>query len=790
MADKQAISKAINIPVFALIFVIAMCVNGILGLSGFEDVYRDALVSRYSISGEHIKSRVESSLNIGKKIYLLNDVVDSLFAETVMDSSGIEQLYIADKTGKILYSTRNVMNKNMIPFDCAPADSEQKSFTVRFLDSWFICMPLYTHETEFTGTLLIEFSQRAVASFITEYIKQIIKFAISLFIVVFTVYCIFVALYMKTARSERIFSTLLLLCSQLVFSAQNYRQYNNALTDIFNTNMAKLATAVSSAIKDTVAYLPLDEMSGVEEYLQNRIAGNIQCSGIFITDHEMTVCYQAVSSESELRNSIDPSSPDMTVMELENGGKPFNLALCINRHLIRQILFDMALDSATVIIVALIFAIILKNFFAFQIRKRDVLTPPATMNDMQEITALRLIQISTFVFMFAAYETLSFIPLYIQDVLNRSGVIPFGLSATTAESLPISTYMFGIMVAMFVTLFGLRHVSVRRRYLLMGIVFILGSVLTVMSQNITIFAIARLICGFGFGGILLSTSSLVIEFTSNRTRGAGFGTNAAAFAAASIASIPVGGVIVNKFGYAAGILVSVVFAAIFLLFAFFSLPEKTYSAEESNEKRSVSAKDFVRIFFSRHVLTYILFVNIPFQIIYWGLFQFLLPIYMSSTLSLSQGNIGRILGIFSVVSLAAASVSRLADKVKNDKLLIAVGGLSAGAALVLFGMMNGGFLLFLVLMVAMGIDNLFIDSIEELYLESGSVKGISEENLLQSYKVIEKVLSVFVPAVTSVIIATSGFNMSMCVIGAYSLAGAVLFVLFGRNGRWEKKNEN
>ena len=248
-----------------------------------------------------------------------------------------------------------------------------------------------------------------------------------------------------------------------------------------------------------------------------------------------------------------------------------------------------------------------------------------------------------------------------------------------------------------------------------------------------------------------------------------------------------GGVIVNKFGYQGGILVSMVFAVFFLFFAMSSLPAQK-TVEEGSGSEKVSIKDFVRIFFSRHIITYILFINIPFQIIYWGLFQFLLPIYMSDTLKLSQGNIGRILGIFSVVSLFAASVSRLADVVKNDKLLIAIGACFAGAVLILFGISNGGFLLFFAVMVAMGVDNLFIDSIEELYLESGYVKGISEENLLQSYKVIEKVLSVFVPSVTSIIITSTGFNTSMLIIGLYSAIGGALFILFGRNGRWEKRD--
>lgn len=785
---KSGNHLTVSIIVFAIVLGMAMVVNGVLGLSGFEGVYTDALVSRYNIDGEYVKGRIESSLDLGKRLHLMDTTVQPLFAETLSAHSGIEHLYVADAANKILYTTRSSISRSVIPFDCTSAGVDGAPATVRFLDSYFICLPLYTNRTEFTGTLLLEFSERAISTYMDPHIRRTVRTGALMYGVALLLYMLFSFLYVHKEKSERLLSIILLLVSQFGFSFLNLGQYNNALSDEFTVNMQKLARTITGSMEKTVAFMSLDSMSGVNEYLGGRISGNVQSSGIFITDNDMQVLYQSVAQGTPELSEVSLPDPDMTILDFAGtDGAPMKIALRINRPYINGILRDMILDSATVIIVALIFAFILKNFFALKAAARDLLVPKESMDGMQEQTVLRLIQISTFVFMFAAYETLSFIPLYIQEIYRSSGAKLFGLSSTAVESLPISTYMIGIMLAMMVTLFAMRAVSVRRRYIIMSAVFIAGSLLTLTSVNIPMLALARLVCGFGFGGILLSTSSLVIEYTSTRTRGAGFGTNAAAFAAASIASIPVGGVVVNKFGYKAGIWASIVFALLFLLFALTVIPERREACDE-NTAQKVSLKDFVRIFCSRHIITYILFVNIPFQIIYWGLFQFLLPIYMNDTLKLSQGNIGRILGIFSIVSLFAASISRLADKVKNDKLLIAIGGLAAGLVLVLFGAAHGGFALFIAVMIAMGVDNLFIDSIEELYLESGHVKGISEENLLQSYKVIEKVLSVFIPSVTSLIIVTAGFNVSMLVIGLYSAVGAALFLLFGRNGRWGKKD--
>ncbi len=788
-----------GISVFAVILALGLMVNGALGISGFEGVYQDALVSRYNIDGKYIKTRIESNLNLGKKLYLLENTVKPLFTQVLDSSAGIEHLYVIDEQNKILYSSRTVISQQKVPFNYHEGESvpidENSPYTCKFLDSTFICIPLYSADA-FAGSILMEFSRKSVSNFIQPYTRNSLRIGLILFLVALVLYIIGCSAFSSGERFENFFTIALLLTSQIIFSLFNYNSYNSALSSIFNANMERLGHSVSTAIHDPLEMEgSFDNIKDIDVYLEERISGNDQCSGIFIIDKDNAILHKAFNTKETDSGFLNLTDSDITVVDVTPADSSYyyRLGLRINRPLINSILRDMALDSGTIIIVALIFAFILKSFIVLVQNKSDILIAPKEMSPAQAKTALRLIEISTFLFMFAAYETLSFIPLYIQNVFRTSGGYFMGLSSETVESLPVTTYMVGIMVAMFFTLFLMKQVSVRKRYVIMSSIFIAGSLLTIFSKDILLFSVSRLISGFGFGGVLLSTSSLVIEYTSSRTRSAGFGTNAAAFASASISSIPIGGVVVNKFGYEAGIIVSIVFACAFLIFALSCLPEKKRAVAKKNGKivkvRNVTVKDFFRVFFSRHILTYIVCINIPFQIIYWGLFQFLLPLYMSDTLKLSQGNIGRILGIFSVISLFAASVSRLSDRVKNDKLLIALGACCAGVAMIAFGYGSGGFIMFIVIMIAMGIDNLFIDSIEEVYLESGRIKHVSEENLLQTYKVIEKVLSVFIPSFTSIIIATSGFNKSLMVIGLYSAIGASLFLLLGKNGRWGKKNE-
>ena len=801
-------SDILSFVAFLIVFIFGLVVNGWLGLSGFESVYRESLIRQYNVQGEFIKTRIESSLSLGKKLYLIPDQIESLFYEALDRSDGISHLYVTDDKESVLYSTRSVLAQNQLPFDCFSTDEESSvsniPYTVTFGDSEYICIPLYDSNSR-EGCVIIEFPHSTITSYSLKMMRKILSLGFTILGVFSVFYLLFYLLLKRHSWGETLITVSLLLISQVAFTWQTYNMYNDDLSLIFNKNMTVMAKSVAEDLQKPLEYIDgYNELSRVPQYLSDRISGNPQCSEIYITDSSYSVLTSSTSDANTwgTGDRLDKNDTDLTFFALSSSSSSDYLVFRLNRPMINEILRDMALDSGTIIIVALLFSFILKDFFMLLQNKKSIAKPVSQMDAYDEANALRLIKVSTFFFMFAAFETLSFIPLYIKDVFSKSPGMFASMDPNTAISLPVSSYMLGIMVAMFITIFALKNLSIKKRYVIMSLLFIIGSVFTIFASDMLILIIARFVAGFGFGGVLLSTSSLVIAYTSNKTRSQGFGTNAAASASASIASISVGGVISSKFGYEAGIAVSIVFALFFLLFSIFCIKEqeKDVSEEKSAElaetaestavaKRSLSAKQFFKVFFSRHILSYIFCINIPFQLIYVGLFQFLLPLYMSDTLLLSQGNIGRILCIFSIVSLAASWVSKFSDKFRNDKLLIAFGALCVGIVMIIFNFWQaGGFIIFFALMFAMGIDNVFIDAIEEVYVESGQIQGVDEENILQSYKTIEKVISVAIPTITSAIITAMAFSGSMLVIGAYSLIGGVLFIILGKNGRQSEKN--
>lgn len=787
---------------FILVLVLAFGLNGILDIAGFESTYLESIINQYTIQGEAAKNKIETSLNLGKKLHLLKDQYDDIFYSILKQNSGIMHFYVANADSKIVYTTRLGSNRIDVPFviehtrDLRSGENRPSVNTVKFLNVYYICISLFSENRSFQGTLIAEFSEAAISAYVYKVGITVFKFALILILCSIVSYLLLSWVFASKPKAEAVILVIILLTSQSIFTIHNNALYNRIITSVFNKNMSVLAKSVADELRTPLDYgIRINNLGDANSYLAKHIQGNPQCSDAYITDGNLNILFEAHRNASikniDEYNRLSHHDGDLNTIQLASNYGTGYLVLRINRSMINGILRDIAMDSVTIIVVALIFAFILKDLFAFM-AARKLITKNHAVVEVSEFEKynLRLIKISTFLFMFAAFETLSFMPILIQNIYYKNPIDIFGLSEETIVSLPMSVYMFGIMFSMFVSIFALKKLNVWKRHIIMAVIFIIGSAAAIFAKTFVVFTAFRFITGVGYGGVLLNLASIVMYYTSAKNRSVGFGTNAAAFAAASICSIPVGGLIVNKFGYHTGILVSVAFGVLFLVFSIvcvISEKGKNAASEKISEER-FSFAEFLVIMRSKFVIVYILCINIPFQLIYVGLFQFMLPIYMNDSLRLSQNNIGRILSIFSIVSLGAAIVSRLSDWAKNDKLLLAIGASLVGIVLIVFGLYpEGGMFLFFAIMIGMGIDNLFIDAIEEVYISNGNIKNVSEESLIQSYKTIEKIVSVFIPTITGLIIAHTGFYVSVLLIGLWCVIGASSFVFLGYNGRWKKE---
>lgn len=812
------IRKAASNPLLAVILTltVSLGLNLFLGLSEFEEAYRTALVNKFGIVAKNLKAQVENSMSLGKPLHLFGDAMEASFAGTLAQDRDISHIYVTSNLGAVLYSTRPGVVGREIPLDFTkgrpnPGEADLTAAQTHSLgSSLFVSVPLYRLNQFYEGHVFLEFREDIITRSVWAILADVGISSAGAFGLTLAGFWLSQLLFRSlnrplSARGTMVMILAVLILSQALFALGNNRYYAKAYTSVYDGNMIALSQTVKKDLDKVFGYgMKVERLKGAEAFLAQRIQGNPECANIYLMDESGQTLYQAgvggqasilESSASGLRKAPLPAS----VLALEPGTQALSvegivyirltggyLALEINQTLIGTRLWDQGLDSITIAVVSLIMAYMLLELLRLG-GSRDLLSSGRRQELLEEgTTGLRFIRLSTFIFTFGAFVPLAFLPQHIQGIYSASPLQIFDWNTDIMVSVPIAAYMVGITVAMILTIFFLNHLSLRNRYVILSLLFIGGTVMTALAGDILYLILARFLAGMGFGGALLATTSLVTAYTSDQNRSTGFGISAAGFAAATLSSVPIGGVIVNRLGTQAGLYTAVGFGVLFLIFILVYLQGGSSGEPDQDRRhRTLSFRQWIRILTSRHILTYTFLMNIPFQFLYWGLFQYVLPLYMSNSMGISEANIGRILSLFCVISLLAAFASRFADRLMNDKLLLSTGALVVGASLLLFNLFpGGGLLLFMGVITAMGIQNLFVDSIEEVYISKGKVPvDVDEETLLQSYKTVEKVLSVFVPTLSGLLILAAGFGGGLFILGLYTIAAALAFLVLAVNGR-------
>jgi len=165
-----------------------------------------------------------------------------------------------------------------------------------------------------------------------------------------------------------------------------------------------------------------------------------------------------------------------------------------------------------------------------------------------------------------------------------------------------------------------------------------------------------------------------------------------------------------------------------------------------------------------------------------------LPLFMTDQ-GVSASTIGRIMMAFGLIYLLTPYIAKLADKVKNDRLFIIIGNIVVGLFMLLFAFSSSLIIIFVVI-IALGFGTMIGDSVEESFIVSSKKsKKIGEAKLLSIYSTYEKIGASFVPAFTSILIATLGFKSSIVAVGLCVLCCTLFFSFITVNLRARIKSD-
>lgn len=124
MKNKKPKNIQLKIIVSAVIvLVVGQLLNSVLSISSFEKTYRSSLISKYKITSNELKRKIETSVNFGIKINNYPGAEDIL-NKMLEQGKNIESIFITDhnhetNTDRVIYSTNeNFINRylrNIVP---------------------------------------------------------------------------------------------------------------------------------------------------------------------------------------------------------------------------------------------------------------------------------------------------------------------------------------------------------------------------------------------------------------------------------------------------------------------------------------------------------------------------------------------------------------------------------------------------------------------------------------------------------------------------------------------------
>ena len=421
----------------------------------------------------------------------------------------------------------------------------------------------------------------------------------------------------------------------------------------------------------------------------------------------------------------------------------------------------------------------LKSFSFDYVKGRKV---PITSNTIHYVFIRPLI----FLFLMADGFCISFLPMFIDSLYQPVS----GLPKEVILALPISLFMFVLAVGMPIS----GEMTDKHGWykpLITGILInAAGHFMTGFSMNLFQLVIFRCITAIGFAMVFMSCQRFVIDNTNVEKRAMGMSSFIAAFFSGDICGTVIGGMLVDHIGYSWIFFLSGFFSILAFLVTLFIFHQfrgkKTKTLKTSDSRVSFSLKKIFKIFNDREFCAVLFFQAIPAKMVLVGFLFYFVPLYLQE-INILPSDIGRIIICYSLSLVFLGPLfSKYLDKENLRKYYILFGGIITGISLLTFQIYPGGaMVLGIVLLVGMA-HTFSMSSQAALISETAFVHSLGPGTGMGIFRFWERVGNVIGPLIMGYFISTTGYLVSMSILGGVTLLCSLIYLLL-INGKRRKK---
>ena len=809
-----------------ILFVLALSFNILFTHISLEKLYVDTIVSRYVVIAQDVKRTIERGMKYGKPVNsfigiqsLLTKAHKKLMEQSSHDIviSGVKLPYFGNEDvsvhfftpdKKVKYSTSNnkdtshVSNITQLIQQSTESDTDKSSHKdyIKYEENYVILLPVLDSHNSVAAHVAIFLDEKQVKEFLENVSSKNIAPIIMISICGILLLTVLLNLMIpKDISSDNFSKKKIYLVIFLIISGAQILAcgiYTNSFKEHFIIVNMSNAKNINVALKDDIEYLinkgiKTNKLRNLDLYFKKIIDDAVEIQDITFFDIHSYPLYRATkdritdfqrskdaySEWIETRKPLpDPDYNSRIFVTYENKSIGY-ISTNTSKDIIIKRLLDVIMDSATVIVISILFFVELL-ILIFKYIERQV-------DDSKQQIPLHygIMRPAAFLFLFGIDISVSFLPLHMETLY----VPILGLSKDTVMGLPISVEFMFVGISILVSGIWLDRRGWHEPFLCGLILAALGILYSWLATNALHFIVSRGIVGLGYGLSLMASQGFVITYSDWKSKAQGLAHLFAGIYAGSICGGATGAMLAEWLGYTPVFLFGAVILIAVVVYTLVFMREgmKKPAPPAVKEKRgSTRGKPILNFVSNRTILGLVFFSSLPAAIAVVGLLNYFSPIYLKR-IGASQSTIGQIMMIYGICLIYFGPfISRYVDVSRHKKIYIFLGCSLGSISLLTFYILEG-YAAAVTAVLLLGLSSSFVLASQSAYtLELQVTQELGEGKAIGIFRSTSRVGQMLGPIVFSSIIVATNIRSGITYLGLAYLLTAFLFLLLTvKNGK-------
>jgi len=387
--------------------------------------------------------------------------------------------------------------------------------------------------------------------------------------------------------------------------------------------------------------------------------------------------------------------------------------------------------------------------------------------------AIENIRWSFFLLIFAESLSLSFFPIFVAQFYDPA----FGLPLPVVVGIPITVFMLVWAITMPFAGTWCDRIGYRLAFSIGAAMTTIGLFLTAYSTSLADLLLWRSITAVGYGIVYVTTQAYITVFVSAKEGTRGQAMFLTSFFTGSLSGAAIGGILVDRLGFAMTFLLSAGLSAIAALYVLRSLGDET---GRTVAKKALALADFKLLLRHRHFAIVTFLSAIPAKVALAGFLYYSVPLYLKD-LGYSQSITGRVMMAYGLaIILIGPMVARWADQARTRRWrFVMLGGYAAALAMAVplfLADMKGA----VIAVVGLGVAHAIGVSSQMTLINDRcgeTVREVGQGTAVGIFRLVERIGTITGPVLLGAMIALSGFMGAFAVLALFTFATTTLFTL-------------